>query len=107
MSLPVSALSDLELLHYASIDDSAQAELARRCGTSEGLELHDYVKKLEGQVDKLQKSQDDSCLSCDCNDSDMEDCIGRVRKLLNGYEAMTQAELTEAVKEALGEMADF
>ena len=107
MSLPVSALSDLELLHYAAIDDSAQAELARRCGTSEGLELHDYVKKLEDQVDELQRSQDDDSLSCDCSNSDMEDCIGRVRKLLKGYESMTQTELTEAVKEALGEMADF
>lgn len=107
MSLPVNALSDLELIHYAPVDESAREELSRRLQTSDGIGLYDYVQKLEGQVDELQRAQDDSSSSCCCSDSDMEDCIGRVRKLLNGYEAMTQAELSEAVKEALGEMADF
>lgn len=110
MSLPVSALSDVELLHYAGIDESAQAELSRRCGTAEGIEIFDYIADLEAQVKDLQSKDDDSSLSCCCDDSvdtDMEECINRVWALLKDHAGMDNEKLQASVKSALGEMADF
>lgn len=107
MSLPVSALSDLELLHYAGIDESAQAELSRRCGTTQGIEIYDYIADLEAQVKDLQSEDDDSSFSCCSVDTDIEECINRVWALLKGHAGMDSETLQASVKSALGEMADF
>lgn len=109
MGLPVSALTDLELIHYAAVDDGAQAELARRCGTYDGLSLYDRIADLEAEVSYLQVQQDDDAL-CSCDDSDnsgLQDCINRVWEALKDHEGMDPGKLSEAVAAALGEMADF
>lgn len=109
MSLPVSALNERELIRYASIDDGARAELTRRLSTSEGLMICDEVEKLEAQVAKLLKAEDESILSCrSCNDNEgMEKCIEKVRKLLKQHKDMDHAKLTEAVEAALSAMIEY
>jgi hypothetical protein len=110
MGLPVSALSDLELIHYATIDDDAKGELARRLATSTGLELCDHVIDLEAQVLEFQRQEDAACCSCSMYEASAEtlqDCINRVRKLIKDHKEMDHAKLSEAVDAALKEMDDF
>jgi hypothetical protein len=111
MSLPVSGLSDLELIRYAPIDDSAKEELARRLGTSSGLELYDEFKSMEAQISEYQRKED-AASSCSCNSGghdpdDLLDCIGRVRDLLKDHKTMDLEKLSKAVEDALKEMDDF
>lgn len=110
MGLPVSALSDLELIHYATIDDDAKGELARRLASSTGLELCDHVVDLEAQVLEYQRQEETACCSCtsyEASSETLQDCINRVRKLIKDHKEMDHGKLREAVEEALKEMDDF
>lgn len=110
MSLPVSALSDLELIRYAPFDESAKNELTRRLGTTGGLELYDHVVDMEAQLLEYQKAEDAACCSCssyEANSESLQDCIDRVRRLLKDHAEMDPAKLSESVESALKEMDDF
>lgn len=111
MSLPVNALSDIELIHYAPIDAGAQAELCRRLSTAEGIEVYDYIAQLETRVSDLEQGEDDAILGCDCGDgtdsADLEQCVNRVWALLKNHAAKEPGELAEAVDKALDEMSEF
>lgn len=62
MSIPVNALKDDELLHYAALDPGAAAELARRIADqsldpgAEREELRDEIRSLQ---DQLEQEEDD------------------------------------------------
>lgn len=107
MSLPVSALSDLELIRYAPFDESAKNELTRRLGTSGGLELYDHVVDMEAQLLEYQRTEDAASSSGEFDTEELQDCINRVRRLLKDHKEMDPGKLSEAVEEALKEMDDF
>lgn len=107
MSLPVSALSDEELIHYASIDESAKQELARRLSSDDGFGMLDAMADMEAELAEYQRKDEDSSSSCSCCTSDESECITRVNSLLQGYEEMDLESLKAAVRSAMGEMADF
>lgn len=107
MSLPISALSDEELIHYASIDEGAKQELARRLSGDEGLGLLDAMADMEAELAEYKRKEDsDSSSCCFCN-TDESDCISRVDSLLRGYEEMDLDSLRAAVRSAKEEMLDF
>ena len=74
MSIPVNALKDDELLHYAAFDPSAAAELARRIADNnidpgaEREELCEDIRRLESQAsddeDELANLRDEAAEAC-------------------------------------------
>jgi hypothetical protein len=110
MSLPVSALSDLELIHYAPVDDSAKEELTRRLGTFVGIELFDEVKRMDAQLLEYQRKEDAAAVCyCDCDDlgkEKLKSSINRVRELLKDHKAMDPDTLSKAVESALKEIPE-
>lgn len=75
MSLPVLALKDDELLHYAGLEPGASEELVRRISqagldpSSERAELREEVSQLESQIGELEDEKskldgrvDEACL---------------------------------------------
>lgn len=65
MSIPLNALKEDELLHYAALEPGAAAELARRI-TEQGLdpsaaaeELREEIRRLEGQLDEESRDADE------------------------------------------------
>lgn len=74
MSIPVNALKDDELLHYAALDPGAAQELARRIAdqsldpSAEREELRDDIRSLQGLLEDeedehrtLQSRVEDAC----------------------------------------------
>ncbi|MRT62932.1 hypothetical protein FYM84_20240 [Pseudomonas sp. CAH-1] len=65
MSIPVNALKDDELLHYAALDPGAAVELARRIaelGVDPGAiaeELREEIRSLEDQLDEESRDADE------------------------------------------------
>jgi hypothetical protein len=74
MSIPVNALKDDELLHYAALDAGAATELARRIAdnnidpSAEREELRDDIRRLESQIeddeDELENLRDEAGEAC-------------------------------------------
>ena len=65
VSIPVNALKEDELLHYAALEPGAAAELARRI-TEQGLdpsaaaeELREEIRRLEDQLDEESRDSDE------------------------------------------------
>jgi hypothetical protein len=58
MSLPISALKDDELLHYAGLDPAASEELARRM-SREGFDPSAERNELRDEVDQLERQLSD------------------------------------------------
>ena len=103
MSLPLMALSDEELSHYAAFDDGAAAELARRnCRYSVG-----YIAQIESLERELSYSESER--------EDLEDEVNRhesemiaiqkagefIRKAMN---AEDQSDMESYLKQALEEL---
>ncbi|EJM69383.1 hypothetical protein PMI31_04726 [Pseudomonas sp. GM55] len=74
MSIPVNALKDDELLHYAALDPGAAAELTRRIAdnsidpSAEREELREDIRQLESRVedsddelDNLRDGAEEAC----------------------------------------------
>lgn len=105
MSLPVAALSDEELIHYAGIDEEAQAEMARRSVSFRGSylsEIEDLRREVADLESQLSEAEDDSSSA-----DDMKDCIQRVFDTLKGHAGMSINEAFDAIKEVLDEISDF
>lgn len=102
MGLPVAALSDRELMHYAGIDEAAQLELAKRSVDYQDTYLNE-VEKLQKEVTEL-KSELEDAGSGDAVASSLASCIFRVHGMLKGFESMDAAGITGAIKSALKEM---
>lgn len=74
MSIPVNALKDDELLHYAALDPGAASELARRIAencidpSAEREELREDIRRLESQAsddeDELENLRDGAGEAC-------------------------------------------
>lgn len=105
MGLPVRALSDEELIHYAGIDEDARIEMARRSVEHRGTYLSELTL-LKQDIEDLE-SQLEEAAEAESSADDMQDCIQRVFDLLKGYESMDQGEAFEAIEAALAEMSDF
>jgi hypothetical protein len=105
MGLPIAALSDEELIHYAGIDEDAQQEMARRSVEYRGTYLGE-INVLKGEIEDLQSQLEDAEGDSAAAD-DMQECIQRVYDLLKGRDEMSDGELAEAVDEAIDEMSDF
>lgn len=64
MSIPVNALKEDELLHYAALDPGAAAELARRIAennvdpSAEREGLRDEIRRLEYDLDESERDAD-------------------------------------------------
>jgi phage shock protein A len=105
MGLPVRALSDEELIHYAGIDEDAQLEMARRSVEHRGTYIGEItvlkteIEDLESQIEDLEGESGAA--------DDMQECIQRVYDLLKGHEELEVGEMAEKIQEALDEMADF
>jgi predicted nuclease with TOPRIM domain len=105
MGLPVTALSDDELIHYAGIDEDAQKEMARRSieyrGTylSEVTDLKKEVEELREQIEELEGESSAA--------DDLQECIQRVYDLLKDFKTMDTGEAFEAIQSALDEISDF
>lgn len=75
MSIPVSALKDDELLHYAALDPGAAVELARRIAdngidpSAEREELREDIRELESRIegsdDELDNLRGDAHNACE------------------------------------------
>jgi hypothetical protein len=105
MGLPVAALSDEELIHYAGIDEDAQQEIARRSVEYRGTYLGE-INVLKGEIEDL-RSQLEDAESDSAAADDMQECIQRVYDLLKGRDEMSDGELAEAVDEVIDEISDF
>ncbi|WP_095151842.1 hypothetical protein [Pseudomonas sp. Irchel s3b5] len=105
MGLPVAALSDEELIHYAGIDEDAQQEMARRSVEYRGTYLGE-VNMLKGEIEDLRSQLEDAEGYSGAAD-EMQDCIQRVFYLLKGHADMSAGELAEAVDEVIDEISDF
>lgn len=105
MGLPVAALSDEELIHYAGIDEDAQAEMARRSISFRGTYLSE-IEDLKQEVASLEWQLGDAEEGSSSAD-DMQDCISRVYDILKNHRDMSGSEVLDAIEEALKEMADF
>lgn len=105
MGLPVTALSDEELMHYAALDDEAAAEVARRSIRNRGAYLHE-VEQLKAEVSDLE-SQLESAAEDSGYADDMSEAIIRVREILKDWRHMEHGQLMTAVEEALDEISDF
>jgi hypothetical protein len=75
MGIPVNALKDDELLHYAALDPGAATELARRIAdnsidpSAEREELREDIRQLESRIedsedelDNLRDGVDEACI---------------------------------------------
>ena len=101
----VSILTDEELIHYAGIDEDAQAEMALRSASFSGTylsEIEDLKLNISVLESRLSTAEDDS-LSAD----ELQDCISRVHDILKNHRDMSGSEALEAIEHAINEMADF
>jgi len=105
MGLPVRALSDDELIHYAGIDEDAQQEMARRSVEYRGTYLGE-INILKGEIEDLESQLEDAQNDSGAAD-DMQECIQRAYDLLKDYKNLEAGEAFEKIQEALDEMADF
>lgn len=105
MGLPVRALSDEELIHYAGIDDDARLEMARRSIEHRGTYLSELTA-LKHDIEDLE-SQLEEAAEAESSADDMQECIQRVFDLLKGHDKMEPGEAFEAIEAALVEMSDF
>jgi hypothetical protein len=105
MGLPVAALSDEELIHYAGIDEDAQAEMARRSVSFRGTYLSE-IDTLKQEVADLEEPLEDAEENSSAAD-DLQECIQRAHDFLTNHGEMSVGEMTEAINAALGEMTDF
>ncbi|MNJ38387.1 hypothetical protein D3C77_332330 [compost metagenome] len=98
MSIPVNALKEDELLHYAALDPGAAAELARRIAESsvdpsaEREELRDDIRRLEYNLDESE------CDAENLRDNATEACQW-IRRALNPEDRELSVE--QLLKEAL------
>lgn len=105
MGLPVSALTDEELIHYAGIDEDAQAEMARRSISFRGTYLSE-IETLKQEVAGLEEQLEEAAEEGSAAD-DMQERMQRVHDLLKNHGDMTAGEAAEAIDSALAEISDF
>lgn len=102
MSIPVNALKDDELLHYATIDPGAAAELARRIADG-SIDPAGERESLLEEIRELEYSASESDEASEMLDRLMDD-VGLACKLIR--RAMSEEEKELSVNELLQKALD-
>lgn len=82
VSIPVNALKEDELLHYAALEPGAAVELARRI-TEQGLDPSACAEELREDIRRLESQLDDESRDADELRDNAEDACGWIRRALD------------------------
>ncbi|CRI56352.1 hypothetical protein [Pseudomonas sp. CCOS 191] len=82
MSIPVNALKEDELLHYAALEPGAAAELVRRI-TEQGLDPSVCAELLREEIRSLESQLDDESRDADELRDNAEDACRWIRRALD------------------------
>ncbi|WP_338919256.1 hypothetical protein V0M98_17735 [Pseudomonas silesiensis] len=101
MSIPVNALKDDELLHYAALDPGAAAELSRRFAEgsidplAESEDLRDEIRMIESGAEDLQEQLENQ-------DQFMASAADLIRKAMNPK--TPQDQVKDLLEKAIGKL---
>jgi hypothetical protein len=82
MSIPVNALKEDELLHYAALDPGAAAELARRIA-DQGMDPSANAESLREEIRTLESQLEDESNDADELRDNAEDACRWIRRALD------------------------
>ncbi|MBF8733760.1 hypothetical protein IRZ59_25335 [Pseudomonas guariconensis] len=82
MSIPVNALKEDELLHYAALEPGAAAELARRIA-EQGVDPSAIAEELREEIRILESQLDDESRDADELRDNAEDACRWIRRALD------------------------
>lgn len=82
VSIPVNALKEDELLHYAALDPGAAAELARRIA-DQGMDPSANAESLREEIRTLESQLDDESRDADELRDNAEDACRWIRRALD------------------------
>lgn len=102
MSIPASALSDEECLHYAALEPAAAAELTRRL-TAQCIDPGAEAESLREDIRMLESQADDNDEELDRLRDDAEEACAYIKRAMNHdeYEELPVSKLLQKAIDCL------
>ena len=99
MSIPASALSDEECLHYAALEPSAAAELTRRL-TAQSIDPSAETESLREDIRMLESQADDADEELDHLRDGAEEACRYIKRAMN-HDEHEELSVTKLLQKAL------